>query len=328
MGEQTKIEWTDATFNPWVGCTKISPACDHCYAEGWAKRAGNPELWRGERRRTSAVNWRMPVKLNAFASAQGRRIRVFCASMADVFDNQVPPEWRADLWALIRATPMLDWQLLTKRPQNIAKMLPEDWGRGWPNVWLGTTVENQAEAKRRIPHLLATPAAVRFLSCEPLLGPVFPITIEIANAARALGAPVGECVQLLHWVIAGGESGPGARPMHPDWARSLRDQCAVAGVPFHFKQWGEWAPVCEMSEELIDAIYHPAPERSPEAIRRCKVSSCVLHATGDRFDGAAMFQRPAFEQGSRAMTMFSIGKARAGRLLDGRTHDQFPGSAA
>jgi protein gp37 len=150
MAETSKIEWTDATFNPWVGCTKISPACDHCYAEGWAKRAGNPELWQGERRRTSVANWRMPVKLNAKAMAEGRRRRVFCASLADVFDNQVPAEWRADLWALIRATPMLDWQLLTKRPQNIARMLPANWGKGWPNVWLGTTVENQTEANRRI----------------------------------------------------------------------------------------------------------------------------------------------------------------------------------
>jgi protein gp37 len=172
MGENSAIEWTDHTFNPWVGCTKISPACDHCYAEGWAKRTGQPEMWHGKRRRTTPANWREPLKWNAAAQKAGERARAFCASLADVFDNQVPEEWRSDLWSRISATKHLDWLLLTKRPQNIAKMLPETWGNGWPNVWLGTTVENQDEADRRIPHLLAVPAAVRFLSCEPLLGAV------------------------------------------------------------------------------------------------------------------------------------------------------------
>jgi protein gp37 len=140
--------------------------------------------------------------------------------MADVFDNQVPEQWRAELWELIRQTPALDWMLLTKRPQNIAKMLPADWGRGWPNVWLGTTTENQTEADRRIPHLRAVPAVIRFLSCEPLLSQVRP------DLAR------------IHWVISGGESGPQHRPMQPEWARSLRDQCAAAGVEFFHKQNG------------------------------------------------------------------------------------------
>lgn len=217
MGANSKIEWTDHTFNPWVGCTKVSPACDHCYAEGWAERTGQSRLWGGERRRTTAANWRQPIKWNRDASASSERRKVFCASLADVFDNQVPAEWRADLWSLVAATPRLNWLLLTKRPQNIAKMLPPDWHNGWPNVWLGTTVENKAEC-RRINHLRHIPAAVRFLSCEPLLEEIEPDMTGIS------------------WVICGGESGPGARLMNPAWARSLRDQCAAAGVPFFMKQ--------------------------------------------------------------------------------------------
>jgi protein gp37 len=164
MGANSKIEWCHHTFNPWVGCTPVSRACDFCYAEAWAKRTGHPELWQGQRRRTTAANWREPLKWNRAAAAAGERHRVFCASLADVFDNQVPAQWREDLWGLIRETPSLDWLLLTKRPQNIAGMLPaqfdegDRWPERWPNVWLGTTVENQDEADRRIPHLLAVPA--------------------------------------------------------------------------------------------------------------------------------------------------------------------------
>lgn len=287
MADTTKIEWTDATFNPWVGCSKISLACANCYAEGWAKRAGNPELWQGERRRTSAANWRMPVKLNAkaMAMAEGRRIRVFCASLADVFDNQVPTEWRTDLWALIRATPSLDWQLLTKRPQNIAKMLPPDWGNGWPNVWLGTTTENREEMLRRGAALKAIPATVRFWSAEPLLGDLGEIPAEL----------------MPDWVIAGGESGPGARPMHPDWARSLRDQCAAAGVAFHFKQWGEHVLcVTDAPGDGQGVVVYPDDAVGDVGIAR----AAVVEVDGQEY--------------------WRVGKARAGRLLDGRTHDEFP----
>jgi len=224
MAETTAIEWCDCTFNPWVGCTKISRACDHCYAESWAKRAGSPELWTGMRRRTSDANWRQPIKWNKAAAAAGTRPKVFCASLADVFDNQVPDIWRSDLFAMIEDTPHLDWLLLTKRPQNIAKMLPDDWGAGYPNVWLGTTVESHDEDRKRTHHLRSVPAAVRFLSMEPLLEKTLPD------------------LDGIHWVIAGGESGSGARPSHPDWFRALRGHCAAAGVPFLFKQWGEYGP--------------------------------------------------------------------------------------
>lgn len=229
LGKNTAIEWTDHTFNPWWGCTKVSPACDHCYAEAWDRRTGGHH-WgpHAERRTFSDMHWREPLRWDRAASDAGTRRRVFCASMADVFDNAAPAEARDRLWQLIRATPSLDWQLLTKRPQNIVKMLPANWDTGYSNVWVGTTTENQEEAERRIPHLLSVPARIRFLSCEPLLGAV---------------ALKDDWVQgKLHWIIAGGESGPRARPSNPEWFRSLRDQCVSAGLAFHFKQWGNWGP--------------------------------------------------------------------------------------
>ena len=176
MSENSKIEWTTHTFNPWVGCTKISPACDHCYAESWAKRSG-AVTWGSERKRTSVANWAMPLQWNRIAAETGTRPRVFCASLADVFDNQVPLEWRRDLFALIDNCRNLDWLLLTKRIGKAHDMLNTVtlgfWEQSpWPHVWLGATVCNQEEADRDIPKLLATPARVRFLSAEPMLGPI------------------------------------------------------------------------------------------------------------------------------------------------------------
>ncbi|HET8638121.1 MAG TPA: phage Gp37/Gp68 family protein [Acidobacteriaceae bacterium] len=230
MAENSKIEWTDHTFNPWVGCTKISPACDHCYAEVWAKRTGQASLWAGERRRTSEANWQKPIKWDRDAARDGVRRKVFCASLADVFDNQVPDRWREDLWHRIDQTKHLDWLLLTKRPQNIAKMLPDvrtgvpAWGSGWPNVWLGTTVENREE-QRRIDWLRSIPAVVRFLSCEPMLAEITP---DLSG---------------VHWVICGGESGGAARFMMPGWARGLERHCREAGVAFFMKQMTGKAPI-------------------------------------------------------------------------------------
>lgn len=228
MGEHTAIEWADHTFNPVIGCQKVSAACDFCYAETLMDtRLGRVE-WgpHGERKRTSAANWRQPLKWNRAAEAAGIRARVFCASLADVFDTRWPAGARADLWQLIDETPHLIWMLLTKRPQNIAKMLPADVGTG--NVWLGTTVENQDEARKRIPALCANDAAVHFLSCEPLLGDI-----------RLDDFPEWP----LDWIIVGGESGAHARPMHPDWPRSIRDQCQDAGVPFFMKQMTKKATI-------------------------------------------------------------------------------------
>jgi protein gp37 len=221
MAEKTEIAWTDATFNPWVGCTKISPGCDFCYAEGWAKRSGLVK-WGEARRRTSAANWRQPLKWEREAAATGRRRRVFCASLADVFDNEVPSEWRDDLWELIESTPHLDWLLLTKRIGNVKTMVPWYRGPDWPrNIWLGASIVNQDEADRDITKLLLTPARIRFLSMEPLLEPV-----DLSPYLRSK----------ISWCIVGGESGHHSRPMEIEWARSLKTQCADAGVAFFMKQ--------------------------------------------------------------------------------------------
>lgn len=260
MAENTAIEWADHTFNAWTGCTKVGPGCDGCYAEAWAKRSGTVRWGSGEpRRRTTPANWRLPVKWNAQAAAEGRRFRVFCSSLADVFDNEVPVEWRVDLFRLIAATPHLDWLLLTKRIGNAWPMMLEvakRCGGGeqpMANVWLGATVVNQAEADRDVPKLLAVPARVRFLSIEPMLGPINLYRVALAEgldlcALRGLERPHETAAYRtplgrIDWVICGGESGPKARPMHPDWARSLKQQCQAAGVPFFMKQMTKKAAI-------------------------------------------------------------------------------------
>ncbi len=258
MAENTAIEWADHTFNPWTGCTKVSDGCTNCYAEGWSKRAGaKVGKWGvgAPRVRTTPANWRKPLAWNAghaeFHAAHGRRQRVFCASLADVFDNAVPTDWRDDLWSLIEATPNLDWLLLTKRIGNVGNMLPVpfDFDRLYPNVWLGATVVNQEEANRDIPKLLDTPARVHFLSIEPMLGPIDLALIDIDGHSEIYplkvtpgcedydGNPMPD-LPALSWIIAGGESGPHARPAHLEWFRSLRRQCEAAGVAFMMKQMG------------------------------------------------------------------------------------------
>lgn len=274
----TAITWAHFTFNPWWGCARVSPACDHCYAEMLAKRFGHKVWGRDEPRRFfGEKHWNDPIRWDRKAEKAGVRYRVFCASMADVFEGRADLDpHRARLWDLIEETAHLDWLLLTKRPENIARMVPAPWLGLWPqNAWIGTTVENKRYANLRIPKILEVPAAVRFLSCEPLLGPV--------NLAS--------WIDQLQWVITGGESGHHARPMHPDWVRSIRDQCRAAGVAHHFKQWGEWAP--------LTATEPP----------------CVM---GDRY------QLLPSDNG-RAVYVERVGKKAAGRLLDGRTWDEIPG---
>ena len=283
MGEQTAIGWTDHTFNPWWGCTRVSPACNHCYAEAFAKRTGH-DVWGkgGERRFLGDKHWAEPVKWNAKAEADGARRRVFCASMADVFEDRPDlTEPRQRLWDLIADTPALDWQLLTKRPENVTSMVPLAWlaigerhGQPeWPdNVWVGATVEDQKRAEDRIPHLLQVPARVRFLSCEPLLGRVelarwmwltgpssagpFYDALGRRRSGGGVGAqaftsiPSGD----IGWVIVGGESGPKHRHLDLDHARSVRDQCAQAGVPFFFKQIGGRTPTA--GGDLLDGVRH------------------------------------------------------------------------
>ena len=361
MSANTKIEWCDHTFNPWEGCQKVGPGCDHCYAETRnARFAGGTAINWGPgapRRRTSAATWAKPKAWNANADAfmaeHGRRQRVFCASLADVFDNAVDSQWRADLFSLIAQTPNLDWLLLTKRIGNVRGMLAE-LAHGndpdlraldmmpLPNVWIGATIVNQAEADRDIPKLLEVPARVRFLSMEPLLGPVDLTSIEMFGGDAEIyplrgtthcvndeGEPADD-VPALDWAIVGGESGPSARPMHPDWASSLRDQCHAAGVPFLFKQWGEWKPISQMEEAEHSGLYTPnviaKPHESQDNLndiygRRCTVPTSVLHADGSTH---GITEPMAFGQGTEAMQIFRIGKKAAGRLLDGRTWDQLP----
>lgn len=317
MAEETGISWADMTFNPWIGCARISPACDGCYAaalmgeDGRHKRAqwGGPGVGAGTRSRTAASNWAQPRRWDRKAAAEGTRPFVFCASLADVFDNEVPPEWRRDLFDLIRETPNLTWLLLTKRPGMIVKLFRETLSEAdkfatvdppmtplsdlWPrNAAIGCTVVNQEEAERDVPKLLAAKDALRpafaFLSMEPLLGPVD------LWALRFMGSPhrtlqafdgldskgVSQFCGGIDWVITGGETTQGghrARPQHPGWFRSLRDQAVAAGVAYHHKQNGEWAPV------------------------------------------------GIFPKGTETMMdLHRVGKDRAGRLLDGRTWDERP----
>ncbi len=319
MAENSKIEWTDHTFNPWMGCTKVSPACKHCYAERDMDHRYGKVRWgdKGTRVLTSEENWRKPLRWNREAGEKGIRYRVFCASLADVFedwqghihDSKGEIVWheaagetldmnaiRYRLFDLIDATPNLDWLLLTKRPENITRMWPKKFcdnhvceaagGSGVlcphdscdvedgirlahrKNVWLGTSVES-SDYLPRIDALKAAGglASVLFISAEPLLSAI---------------PTLGEYLDGIDWVIAGGESGPEARPSNPDWFRSVRDQCATHGVPFHFKQWGEWLPVSHGG------------------------SNGAMHEWGD------------------GEVSVNVGKKYAGRLLDGELHDGSP----
>ena len=283
MGKDSSIEWTDHTFNPWWGCSKVSPGWVNCYAETWARRVGTA-VWGkdADRRFFGEKHWDEPVKWNAAAALEEKRKRVFCASMADVFELRSDlDKWREKLWELIDETPWLDWLLLTKRPENIEVKSP--WTKDWPNnVWLGTTVEDQTRASERLPVLLQFPAKRRFLSCEPLLGPI---------DLRAWTSNRPKNLQPIDWVIAGGESGANARVMLPGWARTLRDQCQQAKIPFHFKQWGHWAPVSAPTKENSTVL---------------KFWDDVLRTN---------------------IYMEAKGKKIAGRRLDGTTWDELPVTA-
>ncbi|UZW55517.1 phage Gp37/Gp68 family protein [Sphingobium sp. JS3065] len=325
MAENSKIEWTDHTFNPWIGCTQVGPGCDGCYAKALSEARLGVLFGPGQpRRRTAASTWNQPRAWNRKAARLGIRYRVFCASLADVFDNEVPPEWRADLFQLIRETPHLDWLLVTKRIGNVYKMA-EAAGRLPDNVWLGITVVNQQEADRDIPKLRNLrqlyEIPVAFLSIEPMLEPIdlrllfyhhcpnwldddgYPPIMDMSTGMQECCSTcdfTGISDELaINWVIVGGESGPKARPMHPDWARSLRDQCAEAGVPFLFKQWGEYGP------------YNMEPG----------VAGFWFDPDGHVYQGSTHW--PPAQDESRAY-MIRWGKKRAGRLLDGVRHDGMP----
>lgn len=377
LAENSGISWTDHTFNPWMGCTKVSPACKHCYAERDMDHRYGKVAWgpNGTRVLTSDANWKLPLKWNreaaawqlhlAFCERSGitdpvaewarrdggnlpaipRRPRVFCASLADVFEDWqgqvlsggVPvtiaddgsfirnpdcpfghrpatlDDIRQRLFKLIDATPYLDWLLLTKRPENIRKMWCSHVNTdGKPplmlhrsNVWLGTSIENQEYADKRLPELLKCRhlSPVLFLSCEPLLGPVDLKLIGCPECGKSeqnwfpnyticksCGSEVKSPPEPINWVIAGGESGPGARPSHPDWFRSIRDHADACEVAFHFKQWGEWVPGDHDCVTFADNEVLPWHDK----------------------------------QGSDITPMCRVGVKRAGRLLDGALHDAFP----
>lgn len=323
MSDKTGIEWTDATWNPITGCSVVSAGCKHCYAMKLAgtrlqhhpSRAGltqftnNGPVWTGEVRFNE--QWiDQPMKWT-------RPRMIFVCAHGDLFHESVPFEWIDKVFAVMALADQHIFQVLTKRPERMLQYFqsfktPEAEQRGWnvsewawhkfntgisselniaqipkglPNVWIGVSVENQETSDERIPLLLQTPAAVRWISAEPLLGSVD--LGLLGTLPRSQHTNYTQTHDLLHWVVCGGESGSSARPMHPDWARSLRDQCQAAGVPFLFKQWGEWAPNC-----------------------LCRKST-----------GCVEIPRP---QPGKMGCMFRCGKKGAGRLLDGIQHDGYP----
>ncbi|MBV0920624.1 phage Gp37/Gp68 family protein [Mycobacteroides chelonae] len=326
MGDKTRIEWTDATWNPVTGCDKVSPGCDHCYAETFAER------WRGTRGHYFETGFDVqlrPDKLDLPLRWTKPR-RIFVNSMSDLFHDSVPDAYIGSVFDVMARAEQHTFQILTKRHGRMRALLrkweqegaesvergelhPKYGAAAWrrrdglwctprvwplPNVWLGVSAEDQQRADLRIAALLDTPAAARFVSAEPLLGAInlpshwlHPVMRTPSPENNAIGRRIGKAhgVGFIDWVIVGGESGPGARPMHPDWARSLRDQCVAAGVPFLFKQWGETVPLGQMTDE---------------ARRRW-----------DDHHGCDVYPEES---------LWRLGKKRAGRELDGRTWDQYP----
>jgi protein gp37 len=341
MSTNSRIEWTDATWNPIVGCSHVSPGCDHCYAERMAGRLAKMGLkqyqdvteqhsnafkWRGEWNGKTAfveselekpLHWRKPR-------------RIFVCSMGDLFHETVPFEWIEQVFNITRLCWNHTFQMLTKRPQRVleywawrkSERLGDHMTSVWPeNVWLGVTAENQEQADARIPLLLQCPAARRFVSAEPMLGPIILYDDWFVQTCCRYGKGKNEdgsdacngpgCMGTkIDQVIAGGETGPGARPMPPDWARALRDQCVAAGVPFFFKHWGESYPAC-----LYYSEYGDDDELRDNALDEPHI---VLDYSGHQWrDGDG--QPPI-----GSWIMQRVGKSRAGRLLDGRTWDEMP----
>lgn len=419
MADGTKIEWTEATWNPITGCSLASPGCTNCYA---MKLAGT--RMRKHRSRAGLTTktkagpvWNGNLVFNPEWLDQPLRWkrprRIFVCAHSDLFHENMPEEWIDRVFAVMALAPQHTFQVLTKRADRMREYmqrrsgklarfmideylirgkgtghvvraewpvkslgdidLPDDVAmRQWPlpNVWLGVSVEDQKRAEDRIPDLLDTPAAVRWISAEPLLGPidlncltvsgdgemdaVHPWSWEQEEAnwvetsdtweadfedhfGHAPGSKRGPMHPVLDWAVIGGESGPGARPMHPEWATRLRDQCTAANVPFLFKQWGDWAPVSAIpdTDEMDEFLFHPP--QSVEGPRRCKVEQCILWANAQRFDMDCWSRvhsqsrenvLDVYASGSGHMTMMRLGKRRSGRLLDGVQHDGYPESAA
>lgn len=332
MGDRTSIEWTEATWNPATGCTKVSPGCDHCYAESIAHRfAGTKAYPDGFAPTLRPERLDQPLRWT-------RPRRIFVCSMADLFHDAVPDDYIARVFEVMARAPQHTFQVLTKRHARMRSLLSRPsfrdnlahWGAGWPlpNVWLGVSTENQQWADIRVPALLDTPAAVRWISAEPLLGPIdlHPYWThgtpgwgpEYPEPTSPTGITVQDVVTgpRLDWVVVGGESGRGARPMHPDWAERLRDQCYAAGVAFLFKQWGEWTPLAPLRGGRYDftgsyslandgTLYEPGALAYPD---------------GPRYGEAVR----ADHGRAHLTSMYRVGKKAAGRELGGVTHDGYP----
>lgn len=351
MADHTHIEWTDATWNPITGCSVVSAGCKHCYAMKLAgtrlqhhpSRAGLTTdtkagpVWNGQVRLNEEwldqpLRWRRPR-------------RIFVCAHGDLFHESVPHEWIDRVFAVMAQAPHHTFQVLTKRPERMRAYLaqaemevrdslkyePAAETLSWPlpNVWLGVSVEDQAAADERIPLLLQTPAAVRWVSAEPLLGPV-DLSETLDEEGYESGGPQGWVQTRPHgidWVVAGGESGTGARPMHPDWARSLRDQCAAAGVPFLFKQWGAWGQYVNE-----DHYTYGGEEKHAHAwVDRDTAVSGLCWLDDDDGGWSNWTGEPPMlnleDLAPTVAVMGHFGKKAAGRLLDGVLHDEYPRGA-
>jgi protein gp37 len=353
MGDKTGISWTNSTWNPIVGCSIVSPACTNCYAMAQAGRiermhpnshyAGTTQSVRGHKAVWTGLLKQAPGHILLQPLHWKKPRRIFVNSMSDLFHENVPDEWIDRIFAVMALAPRHTFQILTKRPARMRAYCSGDRREeifyaavdlatayeisfDWPlrNVWLGVTAEDQTRADERIPDLLATPAAKRFVSVEPMLGPVdltdipwpadrprFPDTDDLSDSRSALHLIDGA---RLDWVIVGGESGPGARPMHPAWARSLRDQCKAAGVPYFFKQRGEWSWMEDPMSPTFDEENETTPEL-PSDWRTQDRNVICMRSDGTRVDGYG---------GGDEEFLFRVGKARAGDRLDGLEHKEFP----
>lgn len=305
MSDKTKIEWSQATWNCVTGCTKVSAGCDHCYAETFAER------WRGVpgHHFEQGFDVRLwPERLD-IPRHWARPRRIFVNSMSDVFHDAVPDSFLDDMFAVMAECQQHTFQLLTKRHARMRSYLTRAWPDPLPNVHVGVSAEDQDWAVKRVHALLATPAAVRWVSAEPLLGPIDLRNLRMGNGALIdalcgdVKSPRGEvyaaCPGSLTWVVAGGESGPGARPMHPSWARSLRNQCEQTRTPFFFKQWGAHTP------------FMPDWETQPHCWVE-ETTAMTVRLESDVPDTGSW------------QAVYRVGKKAAGRELDGRTWDQFP----
>ncbi|WP_417821274.1 phage Gp37/Gp68 family protein [Terasakiella sp.] len=303
----SKIEWTDKTWNPIAGCAVVSEGCKNCYAINQAMRnaAMGCDKYVGTTRKSGTKHvWTGKINFDekALLAPLKRKTptRYFVNSMSDLFHENVPDEWIDKIFAVMALCPQHTFQVLTKRPERMREFYQNParddlitWAQAeftkrfqsqtvsLPNVWLGVSIEDQATANERIPLLLDTPAAVRWVSAEPLLGPVIFGSVDIHGIGKVYREKV---IDHLDWVVVGGESGPGARPMHPEWADELRGQCEMSGVPFLFKQWGEWAP----------------------------------------YDRGQIDQGALVSYGATWRPLIKIGKKLAGRLMHGKTFDQYP----